>query len=151
MDVSALKEHESEKLLERVLSQVEKYEIKARYFRHWTYFIRFSTFFLAGMITVLAGWKSTDPSLPLQNWILICGAISTFLISVAAFWNVERHWIANILTAQKLKRLRDQVRRLGYKEASPTKNEISRLWESYDEILDSRVEYWEGILNNHTN
>jgi len=145
--------NEYEQFLERIESRCEKFGKRVKKFKNWTYFIRISTFFLAGVITILAGLKLPVQSSPLwiPNLILVSGTLSTFLISLGTFWNIERYWIENVLIAHKLNLLWDRARRLGYKDTLPTQNEIEELWKSYDEILESRVGYWEGIQSNQSN
>lgn len=133
-----------------VIKQVERFEHKAKKNKRWTYLLKISGFAIAGTITVLAGLNGVSDAHTLMqsNAILCLGALSTFLASLAAFWNVERYWLENLVIADKVRLHRDKIRYAIQRHHPMTEEEMDRFWSELQQILGQRTRYWAAILED---
>src|SRR5512133_683219 len=95
-----------EVVLQEVDSAIASLERRTRKMKRVRYALRIGVMLLSGVSTVLlvldvdrigyAQWS--------RNIALTIGAIVTFLAGVAAFWDVDRYWLANKARLARLRR-----------------------------------------------
>ena len=143
-----------ESLIEK---RIKKFENKTEKMKWWTYGLKFSGFFLAAAITVLAGLSDTvivainlTTNLT-SDIILVLGAASSLLASVAAFWRVERYWLANLVITDKLKIWRDRVKYIKRRQEPLKQEELDELWDRLEGILKRKSQYWVDVLESAPN
>lgn len=136
-------------LIERVRITAEDFRmIKKMAFRQLRFY-KYSTVICSLLITVLLGLKvsGTYTADALSNVALILSAISSALITLMTFWNIEEYWIQNKLIHEQLKMLSSKIQ---YSERNSAHSEDQKNEEfekhflEYLTILQSFHVYWQG-------
>lgn len=140
---------DQEKMLFNQLdSAVEKYRTQAKRYKIITIFFRIITLFLAAASTVLLGLSVPDDPEYLvwsRNLAFVFGAISTIVVGLSTFWNLEPYWIKSKILFARLRALREQYHFRRAKNGNLSADEIEQAFNEYRSLLDAQIEYWEKI------
>jgi hypothetical protein len=134
-----------EYIQKKIQRRLDIYDHKERWCWWYTVAIRVTGFGLSAAITIIAGWGSNDFTFQ-KNALLVLGAASTFLASVAAFWNIERYWLENRVIFEGLRELRDRIHYVQNRHSAVTDPELFAIWSDYEKLLARRADYWTNRL-----
>jgi len=78
-----------------------------------------------------------------------CSALTTFLLGLAAFWNLERDWIESkvLLTKPEMLKLEFEFCRA---QGPMDGAELVRFLNRYQSIINQNAEYWQSVLEQAT-
>ena len=132
---------------------VSKYSADSKRLKRWTYLLRVAVLLLTGCSTVLLGLNVKGDSNYLiwsRNLVLVLGALSTFLVGLSAFWNVESYWLKQKVLFARVRALRERCYFLQAKDGSLSPEVIEAAFVEYRAMMDDRVDYWEEIASQKT-
>lgn len=139
-------------LFQRLDEAVTKYGVEARKLKFWTYAIKITILFLAGSSTVLLGWSPVDNpyyTVWSRNMALALGAVSTFIIGISTFWNVENYWLKQKVLFAKVRALKERCFFLKSK-GMLSEQAIDDIFNEYRAMMDDRIDYWESLASRKT-
>jgi hypothetical protein len=138
-------------LLSKILRHQTYSERKSQRLKSSTYFLKFSTLFLAAASTIVLGVDAAFLLPYAKNIALVLGALMTLLGAIASFLNIEEYWMRNNAVHLRLKALRD---RLVYLTADLQHIEeivLQQIINDYQAITESNINYWyDAIAERHT-
>jgi hypothetical protein len=140
-------------LFETLDKAVSKYGAESKRLKRWTYLLRVAVLLLAGCGTVLLGLNVTnDPNYLIwsRNLVLVLGALSTFLVGLSAFWNVESYWLKQKVLFARVRALREQCAFLRAKDGSLSPEEIEAAFLEFRAMMTDRIEYWDELASQKT-
>lgn len=132
---------------------VTKYSSESRQLKRWTYAFRIAVLLLSACSTVLLGLNvKGDPDYLIwsRNLVLGLGALSTFLVGVSAFWNVESYWLKQKILFARIRALRERCHFLHAQDGSLSPEQIEAAFVEYRAMMDDRIEYWEKVASQKT-
>ena len=135
-------------LFEMLEKAVTKYEVESRRLKRLTYFFKIAVLFLSAGSTVLLGLSVTgDPNYLIRsrNIVLVMGALSSFLIGLSAFWNVESYWLKQKVLHARLRAIQERCKFLQAEQDHLSPEQIYAAFGEYRQLMDERIEYWEKI------
>ncbi len=123
--------------------KIDHVDQKSKNAKRIHYFLRISILLLAGIVTVLLGWKSlnNESSLIVSNLALFISAVISFLSGLAAFWDIDNY-------RMRLKVMQNNLKVIRYRMAFDNAGQEEKNQKEYKEILDNLIEavkdgYWE--------
>lgn len=125
---------------------VSKYTTESRRLKRWTYFFKIAVLLLSASSTVLLGLNiKADPDYLIwsRNVVLGMGALSTFLIGLSAFWNVESYWLKQKVLFARVRAIRERYQFLKAEQDRLSQEQIEAAFVEYRDLMDERIEYWE--------
>jgi hypothetical protein len=135
-------------LFEILDKAVTKYRTESKRLKRLTYFFKIAVLFLSAGSTVLLGLNVTSvPNYPIwsRNIVLGMGALSTFLIGLSAFWNVESYWLKQKVLYARLRAIQEHCKYLQAEQDKLSPEQIQAAFGEYRQLMDERIEYWEKI------
>jgi hypothetical protein len=75
------------------------------------------------------------------------GALSTFLVGLSAFWNVESYWIKQKVLFARVRALRERCQFTLTRNGSLSSEEIEKAFVEYRAMMDDRIDYWEKLAS----
>ncbi len=132
---------------------VSKYRSESKRLKYWTYTFRLAILLLSACSTVLLGLNvKGDPDYLIwsRNLVLGLGALSTFLVGVSAFWNIESYWLKQKILFARLRALRERCHFLQAHDGSLSPEQIEAAFFEYRAMMDDRIEYWEKVASQKT-
>jgi hypothetical protein len=132
---------------------VSKYSVESRQLKRWTYALRIAVLLLSACSMVLLGLNvKGDPDYLIwsRNVVLMLGALSTFLVGVSAFWNVESYWLKHKVIFARIRALRERVHFLRAKDGRLSPEQIEAAFGEYRAMMEDRIEYWEKVASKTT-
>jgi hypothetical protein len=135
-------------LFELLDKAVTKYSAESKRLKRLTYFFKVAVLFLSAGSTVLLGLNITsDPNYPIwsRNVALGMGVLSTFLIGLSAFWNLESYWLKQKVLFARLRAIQERCNYLQAEQDKLSPEQIQAAFSEYRELMDERIEYWEKI------
>ena len=139
---------DQQKLLFQLLdSAVEKYRAQAKRLKVINYSFRILTLFLAAASTVLLGLNIDNPEYLVwsRNVALVFGAISTFVVSLSAFWNLETYWLRSKVLYARVLALREWCQFRQANNEALSNAEITQAFDDYRALMYGQIEYWEKL------
>lgn len=140
-------------LFQRLDEAVSKYSAESKKLKRWTYSLRIAVLLLTGCTTVLLGlnFKGEPDYLGWsRNVALGLGALSTFLVGLSAFWNVESYWLKQKVLFARVRALRERCQFLQAKLGSLSPEQVEGAFLEYRAMMDDRIEYWEKAASQKT-
>ena len=117
----------------------------------WT--IRIAVMFLGMTSTILLGlsfsnvqWYASFS----RNIALVCGAITTFLTGLAAFWNLDSYWLKRKVLLTRLKALQSAFDFSLAQHGSLTDAVLEEFFRRYMAVIGEQTQYWETLLARTT-
>lgn len=106
---------------------------------------KIAVLFLSACSTVLLGLTVADPRYAIwsRNIVLVMGAMSTFLIGLSAFWNLETYWLMHKVLLSRLHALRERVGFLQAAQGNLSPEQIQAAFDEYQKLMDERIQYWQ--------
>ena len=131
---------------------VSKYRAESKRLKRLTYFFRIAVFFLSACSTVLLGLNISDPNYPIwsRNVVLGMGALSTFLIGLSAFWNIESYWLKQKVLFARLRAIQEYYQFVQAEQDTLSPEQIQAAFAQYRQLMDERIEYWEEVSQKTT-
>ena len=132
---------------------VDKYSAESRRLKRWTFSLRITLLLLSGISTVLLGLNvASDNGYALwsRNVALVLGALSTFVVGLSAFWNVEQYWLKQKVLFARLRALRERCLYEQSKTGHLTANDIDSAFLEFRSLMDDRIEYWERAASTNS-
>ena len=132
---------------------VLKYSTESKRLKHWTYMLRIAVLLLSACSTILLGLNiKSDPDYLIwsRNLVLVLGALSTFLIGISAFWNIESYWLKQKVLFSRVRALRERCRFLQARDGNLSLGEIEAAFAEFSAMMDDRIEYWEKLASQKT-
>ena len=126
---------------------VSKYRAESKRLKRWTYFFRIAVFSLSACSTVLLGINVSEPNYPIwsRNVVLGMGALSTFLIGLSAFWNIESYWLKQKVLFARLRAIQEHYQFIRAEQDMLSPEQIQAAFAKYRQLMDERIEYWEEV------
>lgn len=135
-------------LFEMLDKTVTKYRVESNRLKRLTYFFRITVLFLSACSTVLLGLNVTgDPNYLIwsRNIVLGMGALSSFLLGLSAFWNVESYWLKQKVLHARVRAIQERCKYLKAEQDSLSPEQIQAAFGEYRRLMDDRIEYWEKV------
>jgi len=140
---------DQQKLLFQLLdSTVEKHRVQVKQLKVLNYSFRILTLILAAASTVLLGLNiEHDPDYLVwsRNLALVFGAISTFVVSLSAFWNLETYWLRSKVLYARVLALREWCQFRQANSGALSNAEITQAFDEYRALMYGQIEYWEKL------
>ncbi len=140
-------------LLQCLNDAASKYNRESKRLKRWTYALRIAVLLLSSGSTVLLGLNVVgDPSYLIwsRNLVLALGALSTFLVGLSAFWNVESYWLKQKVLFARVRALRERCYFLQARDGRLSQEQIEAAFNEYGAMMDNRIEYWETLASKGT-
>jgi coproporphyrinogen III oxidase-like Fe-S oxidoreductase len=139
-------------LFNKLESSVKKYKYESKHLKHWTFGLRITLLLLAATSTILLGWSpenSANYAIWSRNVALAIGAISTFILGVSSFWNVEAYWLKQKVMFARVRALQEKGLYLKSK-SELTAEEIEAIFNEYRLMMNDRIDYWDELASKST-
>jgi hypothetical protein len=136
-------------LFQRLDEAVSKYDSESKRLKRWSFSLRITILLLAALSTVLLGWNAEDNPDYLvwsRNAALAIGAVSTFLVGLSAFWNIETNWLKQKVLLARVRALRERCQFLQAK-MELSSEEVEAAFAEYRAMMEDRIEYWEALAS----
>ena len=118
---------------------VTKYRVESKRLKRLTYFFKIAVLFLSAGSTVLLGLNITsDPNYLIwsRNIVLVMGALSTFLIGLSAFWNIESYWLKQKVLYARLRAIQERCKYLQAEQDRLSPQQIDAAFGEYQQLMD---------------
>lgn len=153
MEVNEIRHPQVEELLRQINSELDYHFLRSKRLKNKAYFFKISTMVLGALVTILLGFQlskeyESEWSLIIKNTALIIGAIITTISSIGAFWNADKYWLNNTMTAMRLLNLKKEMLLELKSENGIEPIKLNKLKGEYEIINKSKVEYWEDALKS---
>jgi hypothetical protein len=133
-------------LLHEVDSAIVRLETRTRKMKHLRYLFRIGVMLLSGSSTVLLGLNVNRSGYAewSRNVALAIGALTTFLAGIAAFWDVDRYWLASKARLSRLRMLRHRYRfAISGATGALSNDDAQRYQQQFLSIEEQEADYWE--------
>lgn len=125
---------------------VEKYQAESKRLKRWTFGLRISLLILSGASTILLGLNVTPDNgyaLWSRNAALMLGAVSTFIVGLSAFWNLEQYWLKQKVLFARVRALRERCHFDQARTGKLSAEQVEQAFLEFRALMDDRIEYWE--------
>ena len=132
---------------------VEKYRAESKRLKRWSFSLRITLLLLSGTSTILLGLNVTPDNgyaLWSRNAALVLGAVSTFVVGLSAFWNLEQYWLKQKVLFARLRALRERCHFEQAKTGHLSIEEIEHAFQEFRALMDDRIEYWERVASTNS-